>query len=58
VLGAASIIDRSGGHADVGVPRFALASLKVVAVDSAECDACKMGEPVAKPGSRAVVSGQ
>ena len=52
VLGAASIIDRSGGHADVGVPRSALASLKVVAVDSSECDACKMGEPVVKPGSR------
>ena len=44
VLGLASIIDRSGGHADVGVPRFALASLKVVAVDSNDCDACKMGE--------------
>jgi len=57
VLGAASIIDRSGGQADVGVPRFALASLRVVAVDPAECEACKMGEPVVKPGSRSV-SGQ
>jgi orotate phosphoribosyltransferase len=56
VLGAASIIDRSGGTADVGVPRFALASLKVVAVEPSECDACKMGEPVVKPGSRAVGS--
>ena len=55
VLGAASIIDRSGGHADVGVPRFALASLKVVAVDSTDCDACKMGERVVKPGSRKVL---
>ena len=56
VLGAASIIDRSGGQADVGVPRFALASLRVVAVDPAECEACKMGEPVVKPGSRAAES--
>jgi orotate phosphoribosyltransferase len=58
VIGAASIIDRSGGDADVGVPRFALASLKVLATNPSECDACKMGEPVVKPGSRKAVSGQ
>lgn len=52
VLAAASIIDRSGGSADVGVPRVALASLKVLAVDPAACDACRLGEPVVKPGSR------
>jgi orotate phosphoribosyltransferase len=58
VLAAASIIDRSGGAADVGVPRFSLASLKVVAVEPSNCDACRMGEPVVKPGSRKAVSGQ
>lgn len=52
VIGAASIIDRSAGAADVGVPRFALASLRVLSVDAAVCDACKMGDPVVKPGSR------
>ena len=52
VLGAASIIDRSGGDVDVGVPRVALASLKVLAVDPATCDACRQGDPVVKPGSR------
>ncbi len=52
VLAAASIIDRSAGAADVGVPRVALASLKVLSVEPAVCDACKMGEPVVKPGSR------
>ena len=52
VVAAASIIDRSAGVADVGVPRKALASLKVASVESAACDACKLGEPVAKPGSR------
>ena len=54
VIGAASIIDRSGGVVDLGVPRFALAALKVVAVDPAECHACSLGEPVVKPGSRKV----
>lgn len=52
VVGAASIIDRSGGSADVGVPRTSLASLKVLSVESSECDACKLGDPAVKPGSR------
>ncbi len=52
VVAAASIIDRSAGGADVGVPRVALASLKVLSIDPADCDACKLGKPVMKPGSR------
>ena len=52
VVAAASIIDRSAGAADVGVPRVTLASLKVLSVEAAACDACKIGEPVVKPGSR------
>ena len=55
VIAAASIIDRSAGSADVGVPLTALAALKVLSVSAAECDACKLGEPVEKPGSRKVV---
>ena len=52
VIAAASIIDRSAGSADVGVPLTALASLKVLSVGPVACDACKLGEPVVKPGSR------
>ena len=52
VVGAASIIDRSGGTADVGVRLTSLASLRVLSVESSACDACKLGEPVTKPGSR------
>jgi orotate phosphoribosyltransferase len=52
VVGAASIIDRSSGTVDVGVPRVALATLRVRSVNPSECDACKLGEPVVKPGSR------
>lgn len=52
VVAAASIIDRSGGKADVGVPRTTLASLKVLSVDPSVCDACKLGEAAVKPGSR------
>ncbi len=52
VIAAASIIDRSGGSVDVSVPRTALATLKVLSVDPSICDACKLGEPAVKPGSR------
>ena len=52
VSGAGSIIDRSGGRADLGVPRVALATLDVVAYPPAECPLCKQGVPVEKPGSR------
>jgi len=52
VVGAASIIDRSDGRADVGVTRVALATLNVPAVYPAACDACARGEEAVKPGSR------
>lgn len=59
VVAAASIIDRSGGIAEVGVPRFSLATLEVLVVDPSVCDACKRGESAIKPGSRKQVgSGQ
>jgi orotate phosphoribosyltransferase len=51
VVAAASIIDRSAGKAEVGVPHVSLASLDVPSVDSSVCDACKRGEPAVKPGS-------
>ena len=56
VVGAASIIDRSSGKADVGVPRISLATLNVSSVEPAVCEACKRGEPAIKPGSRKTVS--
>jgi orotate phosphoribosyltransferase len=52
VLAAASIIDRSGGKAEVGVSRISLATLDAAAGSADECDACRRGEPVVKPGSR------
>ena len=52
VTAAGSIIDRSGGNADIGVPRVALATLKVTACNEAECPMCREGVPVMKPGSR------
>ena len=58
VIGAASIIDRSSGAADVGAPRIALATLDVTSVEPAVCEACARGEIAIKPGSRKVVTSQ
>jgi len=52
VLAAGSIIDRSGGRVDLGVPRVALATLDVVAYPPDFCPLCQQGIPVEKPGSR------
>ncbi len=53
VVGAGSIIDRSGGRADLGVPSAALAVMHVVSYDPSLCPLCALGSPVVKPGSRA-----
>lgn len=52
VLAAGSIVDRSGGDADVGAPRVALATLRVAVHPPEECPLCQAGIPVLKPGSR------
>jgi len=54
VLAAGSIIDRSGGTADVGVPRAALETLRVTTYQPESCPLCAQGTSVVKPGSRAV----
>lgn len=54
VLAAGSIIDRSGGSAQVGTPRAALATLQATAWLSEDCPLCQQGLPVVKPGSRPV----
>jgi orotate phosphoribosyltransferase len=56
VVGAASIIDRSGGLAglqSIDVPYIALATLTVPTYAPESCPLCAAGQPVVKPGSRA-----
>ena len=52
VVGAAAIIDRSGGASTFDVPFCALATVAYPALDPSDCPQCAEGEPVAKPGSR------
>lgn len=52
VMGAGSIIDRSGGSSDVGAPFHALVALQVPTYDPTSCPLCQGGTPAVKPGSR------
>lgn len=52
VVAAASIIDRSNGAADVGVPRISLAKMHVPGYRPEDCPMCASGEAAYKPGSR------
>jgi orotate phosphoribosyltransferase len=47
-----SLVDRSAGKVDFGVPRFSLLSLEVKSFKEDECPMCKAGSIAVKPGSR------
>jgi orotate phosphoribosyltransferase len=53
-VAASSIIDRSNGTADVGVPRTALLKLDVPSYSPDVCPMCAQGVAAVKPGSRTV----
>ena len=52
VVGAAAIIDRSGGRATLDVPFTALATLALPTYEPAACPLCVQGQKAVKPGSR------
>ena len=53
VVGAAAIIDRSGGEQNLDVPFHALATIAFPTYQAEACPLCAAGQPVVKPGSRA-----
>ena len=52
VVGAGALVDRSGGAANLGVPKASLVTLAVQNFDPADCPLCKSAIPAIKPGSR------
>jgi len=53
VVAAGSLVDRSGGRVDLGVPRRSLLELEVPAYPADACPLCAAGSKPEKPGSRA-----
>ena len=52
VVAAGSLVDRSGGKADIGVPYRSLVTLDVPSYTPESCPLCKAGSAPVKPGSR------
>jgi orotate phosphoribosyltransferase len=52
VVGVGSLIDRSGGAVDFGLPKASLVNLAVENYKPGECPLCRSGIPAVKPGSR------
>lgn len=52
IVGIGSIVDRTGGKIDFGVPFAAVISMEVVSYEPDACPLCKQGLPMVKPGSR------
>src|SRR5437588_12748140 len=61
IVGAAAIVDRSGGAenpnipVDLGVPFHSLLAMELPAYEPDKCPLCAQGLPVVKPGSRPVL---
>jgi orotate phosphoribosyltransferase len=56
VVGAASIVDRSGGTLRFDVPLASLLDISLPTYEPAVCPLCAQGVAVVKPGSRPVVA--
>jgi orotate phosphoribosyltransferase len=56
VVGVASIVDRSSGRAQFGVPFHSLLTVELPTYQPEECPLCARGLPVLKPGSRSLVA--
>lgn len=54
VVGVASLVNRSGGRVDFGVPFKSLVNLDITTYQPEECQMCKEGSVAYKPGSRQV----
>ncbi|MDR0398569.1 MAG: orotate phosphoribosyltransferase [Endomicrobium sp.] len=52
VVAVVSLVDRSAGKVDFGVPKFSLLSLEVKSYKEEDCPMCKEGSIAVKPGSR------
>ncbi len=52
IVGVGSIVDRTGGKIDFGVPYRSAFSMDITSYEPDDCPICKSGLPLVKPGSR------
>jgi orotate phosphoribosyltransferase len=50
-LAVGAVIDRSGGTIDFGLPFISLVQLELTTWEPQDCDLCRQGLPLVKPGS-------
>lgn len=54
IVGIGSIVERTGGKIDFGVPYKSAFSMDITSYEPDECPICKTGKALVKPGSRGV----
>lgn len=55
VVGVGFIVDRSNGKVNFGYPQYSAMKMEAVSFTADECELCKQGIAVVKPGSKKVV---
>jgi len=54
IVGVGYIVDRSSGKVNFGYPQFSTLQVDAISFTPEECELCKQGIPLVKPGSRKV----
>jgi orotate phosphoribosyltransferase len=54
VVGVGFIVDRSNGKVNFGYPQFGTLKVNAVSFSAEDCELCKQGIPLVKPGSRKI----
>ncbi len=52
IRGVAAIVDRSGGQAGFDVPLVSLVEINAPTFPADQCEMCRRGDPIEKPGSK------
>lgn len=55
IVGVGFIVDRSNGKVKFGYPQFSTLTVNAISFPADECELCKQGIPLVKPGSRKVI---
>ena len=54
VVGVGCIVDRSNGKVNFGYPQKSAIMMNVISFPADDCELCKKGFPVVKPGSKKI----